>query len=64
MKRLILGTANFCDSYGIMNKKMCQSEIIKILKYCLKNNINSFDTAPAYGQHVDLVGNFLKKKKN
>ncbi len=63
MKRLILGTANFCDSYGIMNKKMCQSEIIKILKYCLKNNINSFDTAPAYGQHVDLVGNFLKKKK-
>lgn len=63
MKRLILGTANFCDSYGIMNKKMCQSEIIKILKYCLKNNINSFDTAPAYGQHVGLVGNFLKKKK-
>ncbi len=63
MKRLILGTANFCDSYGIMNKKMCQSEIIKILKYCLKNNINSFDTAPAYGQYVDLVGNFLKKKK-
>ena len=30
MKRLILGTANFCDSYGIMNKKMCRGEIIKI----------------------------------
>ena len=62
MKRLILGTANFCDSYGIMNKKMCRGEIIKILKYCLKNNINSFDTAPAYSQNVDLVGNLLKKK--
>ena len=63
MKRLILGTANFCDSYGIMKKKMCQSEIIDVLKYCLKNNINSFDTSPAYGQLEGLVGNFFKKKK-
>ena len=54
-KKIIIGTANFSEKYGFFNKTLVHNnEIIKILHYCKKNNINSFDTAIDYNCDVLL----------
>ena len=64
--KLILGTAQFGMNYGINNKigEIQKNEIIKILNFCKKNNINHFDTASGYGESENKLGNYLKKNNN
>lgn len=59
-KKLILGTAQLNNQYGILNlKKKNKSEIFKFLEYCVLNNINQFDTAEGYNNHK-ILGIFFK----
>ena len=52
-KRLIIGTANFTQKYGLSTTKINHDEIRKILDLAKENSIYKIDTAQAY----------LKKKK-
>ena len=47
-KKLIIGTANFVNKYGVDSVKINENEIIKILKFLKKNKINKIDTAESY----------------
>lgn len=64
--KLILGTAQFGMDYGVNNRigKIKKGEILKILDFSKKNNINLFDTANSYGNSENKLGNYIKKKKN
>ena len=64
MNILGIGTAQFAAKYGLNNeKKISLSEIKKIIEYT--DNQKSFgylDTATAYGNSENIIGNVLKKK--
>ena len=64
MSKMTLGTAQFGMNYGIKNKngQPPEQESIKILDYANQNNINSFDTASAYGTSEIILGSWLKGK--
>lgn len=63
--KLALGTVQFGLDYGINNKngKLNNNEIFKILKYCLKKNITTIDTAQAYGSSEEKLGKNLSEIK-
>jgi aryl-alcohol dehydrogenase-like predicted oxidoreductase len=60
--KLILGTANFINPYGLYQKdfKIIQSELDKIISLSLKNNVTTIDTAIHYGKPYDILQ--LQKK--
>ena len=61
--RLCLGTVQFGLDYGIRGqKKPSIEDSIKILDYATQNGIDNIDTAFAYGNAEEVVGEFLKKK--
>lgn len=47
-KKLIIGTANFKNKYGIGNSRVGISSIKKILKYTKEKKLNYFDTSEKY----------------
>ena len=57
--KIIIGTAQFGLDYGIANSKgkMKTNEIKKIIKYARTNNIKNIDTAHAYGDSEQRLGN-------
>ena len=61
--KLSIGTAQFGFKYGICNKNgiVGEQEVRRIFKFCIKNKINSIDTALGYGKsHKVLVNMNLK----
>jgi len=61
-KKIILGTAQFLNQYGIANtnqKKISKSIFYKILNLSLNNGISTLDTANSYNNEKD-IGNFIK----
>jgi aryl-alcohol dehydrogenase-like predicted oxidoreductase len=62
--KLVLGTAQLGLKYGISNKsgKPSKAESFKILDFAYKNGISIFDTAHAYGDAENILGEFLQKK--
>jgi aryl-alcohol dehydrogenase-like predicted oxidoreductase len=58
--KIVLGTVQFGVDYGISNDggKTNIDEISKILEYCKKLSILQMDTAPAYGNAENVLGNF------
>ena len=46
--KIILGTANYNTSYGVLKNKMKKKDLIEILNICKKNKINKIDTASDY----------------
>lgn len=59
-KKIVIGTAQFGNIYGISNVKKINlnpKEIKKILKFCNENNLNYLDTAMDYGNSQSLIGN-------
>lgn len=64
MKSLILGTANFGETYGISSqKKIATDSIEQILSLAQDNGINHFDTAKSYGDAEIILGKFLDKSQ-
>lgn len=61
--KLCLGTVQFGMDYGIRGqKKPSLSESVSMLDYATQNGITDIDTAFAYGEAEDVVGEFLSKK--
>ena len=62
MKKLIIGTAQLVNNYGVANQndKKTKKKIVKFLEFCFKNYLKSFDTAFNYGSEK-LIGEFIKK---
>lgn len=59
-EKLGLGTVQFGTDYGIANKngQVKREEIAKILKYCKQIGIDVLDTASAYGNAEQVLGEF------
>ena len=59
-KKLGLGTVQFGLNYGIANNKGQTSvdEVGEILKTAVENNVNLIDTASAYGNAEEVLGQF------
>lgn len=56
--KIILGTAQFSGSYGILNEAKENIRVNKILNIAEKGNIKFLDTAYNYGKSQSLIGNY------
>ena len=57
ISKITLGTAQLGMNYGItnVNGKLDYNAALKILNYAWKNGINTFNTAPWYGNSKKLL---------
>ena len=62
-KRIVIGTANFTQKYGLKKTKVKQSEIIKIFNLAKKHKISKIDTADVYFKNKNILKDFSKKFK-
>jgi len=64
--KLILGTVQFGLKYGINNTigKPKKEEVLSLLKVAYNSGIRILDTAEAYGNAHQLIGNYHKKQDN
>jgi aryl-alcohol dehydrogenase-like predicted oxidoreductase len=64
--KLILGTVQFGLKYGINNTigKPKKEEVLSLLKVAYNSGIRLLDTAEAYGNAHQLIGNYHKKQDN
>ena len=64
IKKIVLGTAQFGMEYGIANQngQVHSSDIPTILDLAWENGINILDTAKAYGESEESIGNYLKQQ--
>lgn len=62
LSRITLGTAQLGMDYGITNKAGRPSfeNARKILHFAVTHGVNSFDTAPVYGESEKVIGKFLE----
>ena len=62
--KIAIGTVQFGLDYGIANQngKVNANEIRSILNFAHENNINTLDTAKAYGESEGSIGNYLKER--
>ncbi|EZH72282.1 hypothetical protein ATO12_22790 [Aquimarina atlantica] len=65
-QKLILGTVQFGLEYGINNKigKPSKERVYEILNYAFENNINTLDTAEAYGNAHEVIADYHKNNQN
>ena len=64
-KKIILGTAQFLNKYGIANinqKKISKNIFYKILNLSLRNGIKILDTANTYNNEKE-IGKFIRVNK-
>jgi len=54
--KIILGSANFDQVYGIRKNFISKSEIKKLLEFALKNKIKTIDSSPTYGKSEKIIG--------
>jgi len=61
--KLAIGTVQFGLDYGIANQngKVNANEVLSILDFAHENNINTLDTAKAYGNSENSIGEYIKK---
>mgnify|MGYP006152026855 CR=1 FL=1 len=66
MRKVILGTVQFGLNYGINNKigKPDHNEVKSILDYAFDNKINFLDTAEAYGNSHERIGEYHANSNN
>lgn len=63
--RLCLGTVQFGLEYGINNKtgKPSRDEVFAMLDYAIDQGIEYIDTAAAYGNAEELLGEYFRSRK-
>ena len=54
--KIILGSANFDQIYGIKKNFIKKSEIKKLFDLALKNKIKTIDTSPLYNKSEKIIG--------
>lgn len=61
--KIMLGTANFGLDYGIANRagKVLHEEARSMVEYGLGRGMNSFDTAPGYGDSEKVLGEIFNE---
>ena len=61
--KLILGTANFGNAYGISNngKALLPQDSKSVISWAQSNGVNHFDTALAYGEAQEILGRYLNQ---
>ncbi len=66
ISRYTLGTVQLGCRYGIANKtgKPDRAEDFKILDAAVDAGINTFDTAPAYGNSEEVLGEYFSSRPN
>ena len=66
LSKLSFGTVQLGLNYGISNTKgkPTQSTADEIIQYLIKDGINCFDTAVAYGNSEEVLGNALPVQSN
>jgi len=66
ISKLSLGTVQFGLDYGIANStgKPSQESVDKIIDYVYENGLNCFDTASAYGNSEEVLGEASYNKEN
>lgn len=66
MKRIILGTVQFGLDYGIANKsgKPSTKEVTAILDCAVANDVRMLDTAEAYGDSQEVIGQYHRASSN
>lgn len=66
ISKLSLGTVQFGLDYGIANSegKPTQERVHSIIDYVYQSGVNSFDTAQAYGNSEEVLGEALEDKKD
>ncbi len=64
--KLSLGTAQFGLNYGIANKKgkIPKNETFEILGYACNSGVDTIDTAHAYGESEEIIGEFIAHTKS
>lgn len=64
ISKITLGTAQIGFDYGIANidGKPNFKTAIKLLEFAWDNGINTFDTAPSYGNSEEIIGSFISSK--
>lgn len=64
--KMILGTVQLGINYGINNKKgkPTKAEAFKILDYAFNNGVYYLDTASAYGESEQIIGEYIKNTGN
>ena len=60
--KLILGSANFEQKYGIKKNFIKKKEIKKLFKLALKNNIKKIDTSPLYNSSEKIIGSLKNNR--
>jgi aryl-alcohol dehydrogenase-like predicted oxidoreductase len=62
INKMVLGTVQLGMDYGINNRwgKPTLKEAFQILEYAYDNGIKIFDTAQAYGNAEEIIGEFIK----
>ena len=61
--KLCLGTVQFGLDYGILNqKKPSLQDAVKCIDFATQNGVSAIDTAKAYGNAEEVVGEFLKRR--
>ena len=54
--KIILGSANFDQKYGIKKNFIKKSEIKKLFNFALKKKIKTIDTSPLYNESEKIIG--------
>jgi len=62
MTKIVLGTAQFGMDYGINNVRgaIPRNEVFDILKMAMQSGIDVVDTAQAYGESENIIGDFIR----
>ena len=60
--KIILGSANFDQIYGIKKNFIKKSEIKKLFDLALKNEIKIIDTSPTYKESEKIIGLLNNKR--
>ena len=63
-KKIILGSANFDQSYGVKKNFINKKEIKKILNFAARNNVKSIDTSPLYNKSEKIIGLLNNRRFN
>lgn len=62
MNKIVIGTANFFNNYGILKSNVKKDEVLKILRYLKKKKYNHIDTAFEYDDFSKLSNELDFKK--
>jgi len=63
-EKIIIGTAQFIDNYGInrIKEKITLNQKNKIIKHSIKNNFNYFDTSNSYSDYSNVFNKYDNHK--